>query len=86
MIEDEEKGACPNCGCEALDHRGLWVCQCPAPQTAFERAAMWMDARPAIEKHNELVARSGFAGQTVTAATALAESSRPALAPGSPKP
>lgn len=25
-----EKGACPVCGCEELDHRDLWTCQCPS--------------------------------------------------------
>lgn len=30
---EEQKGACPECGCEELDHRGLWTCQCPARTT-----------------------------------------------------
>ena len=29
-----EKGACPVCGCEELDHRGIWTCRCPAQQAA----------------------------------------------------
>lgn len=26
----EQKGACPKCGCEEVNSRGLWTCECPA--------------------------------------------------------
>jgi len=32
----EEKGACPVCGCEEVDHRNLWTCRCPAPASPAE--------------------------------------------------
>lgn len=32
----EEKGACPVCGCEEVDHRDLWTCRCPAPAPGFK--------------------------------------------------
>ena len=25
----EQKGACPKCGCEETNSRGLWTCECP---------------------------------------------------------
>lgn len=28
--EAEQKGACPKCGCEELNSRDLWTCECPA--------------------------------------------------------
>jgi len=34
--EPEEKGACPVCGCEEVDHRNLWTCRCPAPAPGFK--------------------------------------------------
>lgn len=31
VVEAETKGACPVCGCEETNSRGLWTCECPAP-------------------------------------------------------
>ena len=29
VAREEVKGACPSCGCDEIDHRGIWTCRCP---------------------------------------------------------
>lgn len=35
---EASKGACPVCGCEEINSRGLWTCECPAPSEASREA------------------------------------------------
>lgn len=44
-LREERKGSCPVCGCEEVDHRGLWTCRCPTPRAPVEGEAGEMVAR-----------------------------------------
>jgi hypothetical protein len=40
---DKHKGACPKCGCEEVNSRNLWTCECPACQHDWEPTDVFGD-------------------------------------------